>query len=135
MQVQNTEQKPALPETPSLPHYQCVDLVKTNRSVPISVPSLPLPASSGRHARHQSSHRVSRLSKGGLYGYLLQNLEAAVLPQVGFAPAIGLKQLLRRRGTEPRADQLEDAGRRLEHRVQDEEIAGPAFAFLEADDG
>lgn len=57
-----------------------------------------------------------------------------MLPQVGFPPSIGLKQLLRRRGTEPGADQLEDAGRGLEHRVQDEEVAGSAFAFLEADD-
>lgn len=70
-----------------------------------------------------------------MYRDLLQNLKAAMLPQVSFPPPVGLKQLLRRRGTEPRADQLEDAGRRLEHRVQDEEIAGPAFAFLEADDG
>ncbi len=57
-----------------------------------------------------------------------------MLPQVGFAPAISLQQLLRRRGTKPSADELEDAGRGLEHRVQDEEVAGSAFAFLEADD-
>lgn len=57
-----------------------------------------------------------------------------MLPQVGLPAPVGLKQLLRRRGTEPRADELEDAGRRLEHRVQDKEIAGSASAFLEADD-
>lgn len=58
-----------------------------------------------------------------------------MFPQISLPPSIGLEQLLRRRGAEARADELEHAGRGLEHGVQDEEVAGSAFAFLEADDG
>ena len=57
-----------------------------------------------------------------------------ILAQVRVASPIGLQQLLRKGGVEPRPYEPRDPRSRLEHWIQHQKVHGTALADFESDD-